>query len=74
MKEHKIDVKGLQCPQPIVETARAVNKAQSGDLIVVESTDEGFSSDIKAWCDKTGNELVKNEKRLSFWHVVIKKK
>ena len=74
MAEIIVDVKGKMCPQPIVETARAVIKANSGDIIKVLATDEGFFNDIQAWCNKTGNELLKKEKRLSVYYAEIKKK
>jgi TusA-related sulfurtransferase len=63
----------MKCPQPIVETARAVNAAAGGDTVVVEATDEGFYKDLEAWCKKTGNELVSLENRLGIYRVVIKK-
>jgi TusA-related sulfurtransferase len=56
-----------------METARAVKAAAPGDIITVLSTDAGFYNDIKAWCQKTGNELVKLEKRLDIYVAVIKK-
>jgi TusA-related sulfurtransferase len=74
MKEHKVNARGMRCPQPIVETARAVKAAESGDLIIVEATDEGFYNDIAAWCQKTGNQLVSREKRITFYIAVIKAK
>ena len=74
MKQHKVDAKGLQCPQPIVETSRVVKAAASGDLIIVEATDKGFYSDIKVWCERNNAEVIKYEDRMSFYRVEIKKK
>lgn len=74
MKEHIVDVKGKACPQPIMETMRAVNAAAPGDLLTVLATDVGFFNDIKAWCQKTGNELIILEKRIDVYVAVIKKK
>lgn len=73
MAERKVDVKGKMCPQPIMETARAVKAADSGDIIIVEATDVGFYNDIEAWCRKTGNILVSREKRLTIYIAKIKK-
>jgi tRNA 2-thiouridine synthesizing protein A len=74
MKEHRVDAKGKPCPQPIVETSRAVKNAESGDLVIVEATDEGFYNDIKSWCEKTGNQLVSLDKRITFYVAVIRAK
>ncbi len=73
MTEHRVDVKGKACPQPIMETARAMKAAAPGDIIIVEATDVGFYNDITAWCKKTGNELISLEKRISIYVVKIKK-
>lgn len=74
MAERTVDVRGKACPQPIMETMRAVKAAAPGDIITVMATDEGFYNDIKAWCQKTGNELVKLEKRIDIYVAIIKKK
>jgi TusA-related sulfurtransferase len=73
MAEHRVDVKGKACPQPIMETSRAVKAAAPGDIIIIEATDIGFYNDIKAWCQKTGNELVSLEKRITIYVAKIKK-
>jgi len=73
MTTHRVDVKGKACPQPIMETARAVKAAASGDIIIIEATDIGFYNDIEAWCRKTENILVSREKRLNIYVATIKK-
>jgi len=73
LAERLVNARGMRCPQPIVETARAVNAAAELDIIIVEATDEGFFRDIKAWCAKTNNELVSLENRLGVYRAVIKK-
>lgn len=39
-----------------------MKKIKEGDLLEISSTDPGFTSDIKSWCDNTGNQLLKVEK------------
>ncbi|MEN2257606.1 sulfurtransferase TusA family protein [Paraclostridium benzoelyticum] len=34
---------------------------ESGDIIEVKASDVAFSKDIKAWCETTGNSLLKAE-------------
>lgn len=58
MTEKHINVRGLQCPGPIVELFKVVKASEAGDIITIEVTDSGFKKDIQAWCQKTGNELV----------------
>jgi peroxiredoxin family protein/TusA-related sulfurtransferase len=33
-------------------------EVQPGDVITVRATDYGFTSDVKAWADRTGNKLI----------------
>jgi NADPH-dependent 2,4-dienoyl-CoA reductase/sulfur reductase-like enzyme/peroxiredoxin family protein/rhodanese-related sulfurtransferase len=55
----KIDATGLQCPGPIMKVASAIEQIEEGCVIEVSTTDRGFKSDIGAWCDTTGNTLLK---------------
>ena len=53
----KLDFKGMACPMPIMKTAMAFKKANSGDTFEIVSDDPGFEPDITAWCSETGNKL-----------------
>ena len=52
-----IDAKGLKCPGPIVKVADYLREKPIGTTILVEATEDAFASDIKVWCDRTGNHL-----------------
>ena len=52
-----IDAKGLKCPGPIVKVADYLRDRPIGETIRVEATEDAFVSDIKVWCDRTGNRL-----------------
>lgn len=52
-----IDAKGLKCPGPIVKVADYLRNKPSGTKILVEATEDAFFSDIKIWCERTGNIL-----------------
>lgn len=58
MAEYFIDAKGLQCPGPITQLFKQMKEAQSGDVVTIEVTDQGFKRDIESWCKKTKNELL----------------
>ncbi|MHC4554883.1 MAG: DsrE/DsrF/DrsH-like family protein, partial [Planctomycetota bacterium] len=53
-----VDACGLQCPGPIMRLAEAVNAIDRGQSVRVAATDAGFASDVKGWCESTGNELA----------------
>ena len=52
-----IDAKGLKCPGPIVKVADFLRDKPEGFSVRVEATEDAFASDIKVWCDRTGNSL-----------------
>lgn len=52
-----INAKGLMCPGPIIQVADTVNEIRNGQRIYVEADEDAFASDIKIWCERTGNEL-----------------
>jgi NADPH-dependent 2,4-dienoyl-CoA reductase/sulfur reductase-like enzyme/peroxiredoxin family protein/rhodanese-related sulfurtransferase/TusA-related sulfurtransferase len=52
-----VDATGLQCPGPIMKVATAFGDLKSGDAIMVLASDPAFASDIKGWCNSTGNRL-----------------
>ncbi|MEB2792535.1 MAG: sulfurtransferase TusA family protein [Caldisphaeraceae archaeon] len=60
MSEEKkvIDARGLACPGPITNLTKAYRNAKNGDILEIWATDPGFKSDIKAWVERTKNELL----------------
>ena len=56
-----IDAKGLKCPGPIVKVSDTLKTLKIGQQIFVQATDDAFASDIKVWCQRTGNILEKLE-------------
>ena len=52
-----IDAKGLKCPGPIVKVADHLRDKPEGYAIRVEATEDAFVSDIRVWCERTGNHL-----------------
>lgn len=46
---------------------------KEGEVLEVSSTDPGFTSDIKAWCNNTGNTFICDEKEGSKWIVELQK-
>lgn len=52
---------GLQCPGPIRKVFEETNKMAEGEVLKISASDPGFGKDIKTWCEKTGNTLLKGE-------------
>lgn len=56
--DRELDVKGLNCPLPILRTKKALAEMQSGQLLRVLATDPGAVKDFQAFAKQTGNELL----------------
>ena len=57
-----LDVKGQNCPMPVIKTKGAVDDLAAGEMLVVISTDSGSMSDIAGWADSADDvELVEQE-------------
>jgi len=67
-----VDARNMACPGPITKLVRAYRKAKPGDLIEVLATDPGFKPDVKAWVERTGNELVELKEEGGVIKAVIK--
>ncbi|MFB6141102.1 MAG: sulfurtransferase TusA family protein [Halosimplex sp.] len=54
-----LDVKGANCPMPVVKTKQAVDDLAEGEVLEVLATDSGSVSDIAGWAESTsGVELL----------------
>lgn len=52
-----LDVKGLNCPLPILRAKKAIKDVPQGEVLQVMSTDPGSVKDFEAFCRQTGNTL-----------------
>ena len=52
-----IDARGLSCPGPLIKVADYMRDKPEGTKIHVEATEDAFYSDIRVWCERTGNKL-----------------
>ncbi len=76
-KTHEADIVinacGLQCPGPIMKVHQAIKCLEDGQVIEISVTDNGFTKDIKAWCEKTGNTVLKQVSEKDNYKVWIRK-
>ncbi len=69
-----IDTRGLNCPQPLVETRKKLRKMQKGEVLEVTG-DHGVSKkEIPMAMQQTGEEvLLVEDKPDGSWRILIKK-
>ena len=56
--DRELDVKGLNCPLPILRTKKALSEMDSGQVLHVLATDAGAVKDFQAFAKQTGNQLI----------------
>ena len=64
--DRELDVKGLNCPLPILRAKKALGELQSGQVLKVTATDPGSVKDFQAFCRQTGNELLSHTEGSEF--------
>lgn len=57
----EIDCRGLVCPGPIIELAKAITGITVGELVAVVADDPAARHDVAAWCRMRGHEYVGEE-------------
>jgi tRNA 2-thiouridine synthesizing protein A len=69
-----LDVKGLNCPLPILRAKKALADMTSGQVLRVVATDPGAVKDFAAFCKQTGNPLISSTESASEFIFVISKR
>jgi tRNA 2-thiouridine synthesizing protein A len=72
MAEIKVDCSGETCPVPLVETRKAIRKAQKGDIIEVTGTHPNSKKEIPMAVKAMGLELLGMEEEGGVWKIRIK--
>jgi tRNA 2-thiouridine synthesizing protein A len=55
-----VDARDLMCPMPVMAAAKAMRRLADSQILKILATDRGSLSDIPAWAESTGNELVES--------------
>jgi tRNA 2-thiouridine synthesizing protein A len=72
--DRDLDVKGLNCPLPILRTKKALAEMASGQVLRVQATDSGSLKDFPAFAKQTGNELVAHSEENRVFEFFLKRK
>lgn len=73
MADQTLDVKGLNCPLPILKAKKALKDMPMGATLEVIATDPGAVKDFEAFCRTTGNELVTSSANSNVYSFVIRR-
>lgn len=70
----ELDVKGLNCPLPILRAKKALTDMTTGQTLRVVATDPGSVKDFAAFCKQTGNPLLSTDAAGNEFTFVIEKR
>ena len=73
MVDITVDVRNETCPVPLVETRKALRKAQPGDLVQILGTHPASMKEIPMAADALKLELVSVKGSETDWQIVIRR-
>lgn len=68
-----LDLKGLNCPLPVLKAAKALIALSPGDLLGLTATDPMAAIDIPHFCRQKGHRLVASDRDGEVLHFLIEK-
>jgi tRNA 2-thiouridine synthesizing protein A len=71
--DRSIDARGMPCPGPLMSLIGAIREGEIGQVIEVLSSDEGSKTDIPAWINKAGHEMLEVVQEDGFIRFIVKK-
>ncbi len=74
MSETLLDVKGMNCPLPVLRANRALRTMAPGDRLRVLATDRATVADMQAYCRETGHALLAFSEEQGVFSFVIRRR
>ena len=74
MSETLLDVKGMNCPLPVLRANRALRGMAPGDRLRVLATDRAAVGDFQAFCREAGHKLLSLGEEGGVFSFVIRKR
>lgn len=68
-----INCTGLGCPEPVLHTLMTIKKMETGQILLVSATDPASVNDMRAWSNKTGHKILKEEKEGDTYKYYVQK-
>ncbi len=74
MSETLLDVKGMNCPMPVLKANRALRGLPGGARLRVLATDRAAVADFQAFCRETGHALLAWSEEAGTYSFLIRRK
>lgn len=68
--DQDLDVRGLDCPLPILRTKQRLRDMAAGERLRVQATDPHSVIDFRGFCDRSEHELLDHDEAdgvFTFW-------
>ncbi len=72
--DFELDLKGTQCPLPLLKAKQTMNKLNSGQTLRVLTTDPGSMGDFTSFARLAGHRLLVSEESLGIFTYVLEHK
>ena len=72
--DKELDVRGLNCPLPILRSKKYLADKTSGQVLKIVATDPGSAIDFQVFSDQTGNILLSSSETNKEFTFYMKKK
>lgn len=56
--DKQLDVRGVCCPLPLIQLAKAIKELKKGQTLKVTGNDPIFESSIRDYCQANGHEVL----------------
>jgi len=70
----ELDVKGLNCPMPLLKAKKAINEMAGGEKIKVLATDPGSVRDFELFAKQSGHHLLDSGSIDGVYYYYLQKK
>jgi tRNA 2-thiouridine synthesizing protein A len=74
MTETILDVKGMNCPLPVLRANRALRSLPPGARLRVLATDRASVADFQAFCRETGHDLLAQGEEAGVFSFTIRRR
>ncbi|MFC0524855.1 sulfurtransferase TusA family protein [Pontibacillus salicampi] len=71
--DKQLDVRGLACPMPLIQTKKAITDLESGQVMEIATTDAGAKADLSMWSKSSGHEFLDSKEDEGTYTIWIKK-
>lgn len=73
MADHTLDMQGLNCPLPIMQTKKTMTGLDPGETLEVLANDPNSVRDFESFCRATGNTLLEQSEMDGVYRFLLQK-